>query len=222
MTAAQLLKNKTSNSIALIEPADTHFYQPAWTLVGAGTFDFKKTARPMSSVIPKGTVWIEDKVTGVNANLNKVIIHNSGEISYDYLVITPGLVYDFSMVPGLKESIDKDLVCSIYTNPKKTWDVIKNFKGGTAIFTQPATPIKCGGAPQKIMYLAASYWAQNHVKSKTDIVFATPGTVIFGTKEIADTLMKVVHRRDINLRFFHKLVSIDAEQKLLGTRSLKT
>ncbi|MDA0355914.1 MAG: FAD/NAD(P)-binding oxidoreductase [Bacteroidetes bacterium] len=214
MTAAQLLKQKTSQSIAIIEPADTHFYQPAWTLVGAGTYDFKKTAKPMSRVIPKGAVWIKDKVIGFDANHNKVITNNSGAFSYDYLVVAPGLVNDYSLVPGLGDAIDQGVVCSIYTNPKNTWEVIKNFKGGTALFTQPATPIKCGGAPQKIMYLAESYWAKSPVKSKTDIVFAIAGTVIFGTKEIADTLMKVVDHKDINLRFYHKLVAVDEENKI--------
>ena len=103
----------------------------------------------MSRVIPKGAVWIKDKVVGFDANHNKVITNNSGAFSYDYLVVAPGLVYDYSLVPGLGDAINQGVVCSIYTNPKNTWEVIKNFKGGTALFTQPATPIKCGGAPQK-------------------------------------------------------------------------
>lgn len=106
------------------------------------------------------------------------------------------------------------MVCSNYTNPVHTWNVIKNFKGGTALFTQPATPIKCGGAPQKIMYLAENHFQKRGIRSKTDVVFATAGTVIFGTKEIAKTLMEVVDRKDINLRFNHKLVEIDAENQI--------
>ena len=37
MTAAQLLKKDPSLDVGIVEPADTHYYQPAWTLVGAGT-----------------------------------------------------------------------------------------------------------------------------------------------------------------------------------------
>ncbi|MEN8880097.1 MAG: FAD/NAD(P)-binding oxidoreductase, partial [Polaribacter sp.] len=72
MTAAQLLKQKKSSSIAIIEPSDTHYYQPAWTLVGAGTYNFDKTGRPMSSIIPKGAQWIQDKAKGFDANNNTV------------------------------------------------------------------------------------------------------------------------------------------------------
>jgi sulfide:quinone oxidoreductase len=214
MTAAQLLKQKKTSSIAIIEPADTHYYQPAWTLVGAGTYDYDKTGKPMAEVIPDGAQWVKDKATGFDAVNNTVHTSKNGDITYDYLVVVPGLAYDFSLVPGLGEAMDKGVVCSNYTDPKHTWDVIKNFKGGTALFTQPATPIKCGGAPQKIMYLAESHWAKSNTKSNTNVIFATAGTVIFGTKEIAETLMEVVDRKDINLRFNHKLVEVDGANKI--------
>ncbi len=214
MVAAQLLKQKKAKDVAIIEPADTHYYQPAWTLVGAGTYDYDKTARPMASVMPKGVTWIKDKATGFNPENNSVSTATKGDVTYDYLVVAPGLAYDFSLVPGLGEVMDKGVVCSNYTNPKHTWNVIKNFRGGTALFTQPTTPIKCGGAPQKIMYLAESHFNKSGVRKNTEVVFATGGTVIFGVKEIAKTLMEVVDRKDINLRFHHKLVAIDGDRQI--------
>ena len=214
MVAAQLLRQKQAKDVAIIEPAKTHYYQAAWTLVGAGAYDYDKTARPMSSIIPKGATWIKDHAIGLDPEKNTVRTSKKGDITYDYLVVAPGLVFDYSLVPGLEEAMDNGVVCSNYTNPVHTWDVIKNFKGGTALFTQPATPIKCGGAPQKIMYLAESYFRRSGVRKKTDVVFATPGTIIFGVKEIASTLMKVVDRKDINLRFYHKLVAVDGEKKI--------
>ncbi|MGO4919529.1 FAD-dependent oxidoreductase [Maribacter spongiicola] len=214
MVAAQLLTQKGAKDVAIIEPADTHYYQPAWTLVGAGTYDFDKTARPMSSVMPKNATWIKDKATGFDPENNIVHTASKGDITYDYLVVAPGLAYDFSLVPGLGKAIDKGVVCSNYTDPKHTWDVIKNFKGGTALFTQPTTPIKCGGAPQKIMYLAESHFRKSGIRKKTDVIFATGGTVIFGVKKIAKTLMEVVDRKDINLRFHHKLVAVDGDKQI--------
>lgn len=214
MTAAQLIQQKHIKDIAIIEPADTHYYQPAWTLVGAGTYDYDQTAKPMADVIPKPAKWIKDKATGFDPENNVVHTSESGDLTYDYLVVAPGLVYDYSLVEGLGEAMDKGVVCSNYTDPKHTWEVIRNFKGGTALFTQPATPIKCGGAPQKIMYLAESHFRKSGIRAKTDVVFATPGTVIFGVKKIAETLMKVVDRKDINLRFHHKLVRLDSENQI--------
>jgi len=214
MVAAQLIEQKKLTKVAIIEPADTHYYQPAWTLVGAGTYDYAKTARPMADQIPSKATWIKDKATGFKPEANMVHTATSGDITYDYLVVAPGLAYDMSLVPGLGEALDKGVVCSNYTDPRHTWDVIQNFKGGTALFTQPTTPIKCGGAPQKIMYLAESHWAKGSVRAKTNVVFATAGTVIFGVKPIAKTLMEVVDRKDINLRFGHQLKKVDGPNRI--------
>ena len=214
MTAATLLNKDKTMKVGIIEPADTHYYQPAWTLVGAGTFNFEKTARPMGTVIPRGATWIKDAATGFIPEKNAVTTRSSGSLTYDYLVVAPGLVYDMSLVPGLGEVLDKDVVCSNYTDPKHTWEVLRNFKGGTALFTQPTTPIKCGGAPQKIMYLAESYFRKSGVRNKTNVVFATPGTVIFGVPEIKKTLMEVVDRKDINLRFGYQLVKVDGANRI--------
>jgi sulfide:quinone oxidoreductase len=213
MVASQLRK-KGVKSIAIIEPSEKHYYQPAWTLVGAGTYDYKKTARPMKSLIPNGVNWIKDFVENVSPKKNEITTKDGNKYTYDYLVVSPGLVYDFSLVEGLKEAFEMGVVCSNYTDPEETWNQIKQFKGGTALFTQPTTPIKCGGAPQKIMYLAENHFKKTGVKSSTNIVFATSGGVIFGVKEIAKTLMNVVDRKDINLRFGHQLKKIDPKNKI--------
>jgi sulfide:quinone oxidoreductase len=214
MVAAQMLRKNPKIDIGLIEPADTHYYQPAWTLVGANTYDYNKTARSMASVMPSGVNWIKEFADKLDPENNKVTTKEGNEFTYDYLVVAPGLRMAPELVKGLPEAMDKNVVCSNYTDPNHTWEVLRNFKGGTALFTQPTTPIKCGGAPQKIMYLASDYFRKHNLSDKTDVVFATPGSVIFGVKPIAETLMKVVDRYDINLRFHHKLVEIDAEKQI--------
>ncbi len=215
MTAAQLLKIDKSLDIGLIEPADTHYYQPAWTLVGAGTFDYKKTARPMASVMPKRVKWIKDFATALKPENNSVSTKKSGEITYDYLVVAPGLVNDTSLIEGLTEAIDKGVVCSNYTDPEHTWEVLQNFKGGNAVFTQPTTPIKCGGAPQKIAYLAADYFRKKGILKNTNVVFATPGTVIFGVQQIKETLMKVIDRYGMHFRPYYAPFKIDADKQII-------
>lgn len=213
MTAAQIKNQKRDASIAIVDPAETHYYQPAWTLVGAGAYDYNKTGRPMSSVIPKGCDWVKDAVTTIDADNSKVNTANSGELSYDILVAAPGIQIDVEGIPGLKEGLEAGVVCSNYTDPKKTWELVQKFKGGNAVFTQPITPIKCGGAPQKIMYLADDHWAKTGVKSDTNIIFATPGSVIFGVPDFAKTLTKVLQRKNIHFKPFYAISKIDVANK---------
>jgi len=220
MTAAQLLKKDKSLDIVIIDPAEMHYYQPAWTLVGAGTYDFAKTAKSMRDLIPKGVEWLQDSVTEFFPEEHKIETQKGVKISYDYLVVAPGLVNDLSLIEGLEEAVKKGIVCSNYIDPKYTWECLKNFKGGNAVFTQPTTPIKCGGAPQKIMYLAADYFRRNGLDKKSNVVFATPGTVIFGVKRIADTLMKVIHRYNVHFKPFYAPVKIDADKKIVYFKSV--
>lgn len=211
--AARLLKKDRTLDVALIDPASKHYYQPAWTLVGAGTFDYKKTERDMAGLIPGGATWIQDYVEDIDPDNNKLTVKAGTEISYDYLIACPGIQIDLDGIEGLRETMDKNGVCSNYTNSEHTWEVLKKFKGGNALFTQPATPIKCGGAPQKIMYLADDYFEKSGVKDKTNVIFATPGSVIFGTEPFKSTLEKVLERKDISVKYFHKLTKIDGPNK---------
>lgn len=220
MTAAQLLKKDKSLDIVIVDPADKHYYQPAWTLVGAGTYDFDKTEKPIRDLIPEQAEWIQDSVISFYPEENKIELKKGVKISYDYLVVAPGLVNDLSLIEGLEDAVKKGVVCSNYIDPKYTWECLKNFKGGNAVFTQPTTPIKCGGAPQKIMYLAADYFRKNGLDKNSNVVFATPGTVIFGVKQIADTLMKVIHRYNVHFKPFYAPIKIDADKKIVYFKSV--
>lgn len=166
MVAAQLKNRQPDLSIAIIEPSEKHYYQPAFTLVGAGTYKMQDTIREEASLIPSGVEWIKDKATILRPEVNKVETEKYGSIGYDYLIVAAGLVYDFSLIAGLEGALAKGVVCSNYLDPEYTWKCLQDFRGGNAIFTQPTTPIKCGGAPQKIMYLAADYFKRKGLIKK--------------------------------------------------------
>lgn len=214
ITAAQLIRQHGIQSIGIIEPAEYHYYQPAFTLVGAGAYRYEKTIRPMSSVIPKKARWIKDKATGIVPDKKTVKTESSGDFTYDYLVVAPGLIYNLDLVPGLSEGLENGTVCSNYIDPRKTWNLLKNFKGGTALFTQPTTPFKCGGAPQKTAYLSEGYFRGKKIRDQSQVVLALPGSMIFGVPEIKSTLMNVVDRKNIDLRLGYQLIKIDSDARI--------
>ena len=222
MVAAQMLKKNKSIKIAIVEPSEKHYYQPAFTLVGAGAFDYKKSIRPTADYIPKGVTWIKDYATKLTPENNTISTENSGDLTYNSLVVAPGLVNNLDGIEGLREGLERGLVCSNYVDPNKTWELLQKFNGGNAIFTQPTTPIKCGGAPQKTAYLSAHYFKKRGISDKTNVVFATPGSVIFGVKIIADTLMQVIGRYNIHLKTFYAPVKIDCETKTIRFKEVNS
>lgn len=209
--AARLGKSLKGLDIAVIDPSDKHYYQPLWTLVGGGASRKESTERSMASVIPRGTQWIKDAVSEFHPKQNHLTTTSGKKVSYDFLVVAPGIQMDWDQIPGLKESVGKGNICSNYSiaTVESTWKNIREFQGGTAVFTHPNTPIKCGGAPQKIMYLAADYWRKNPPKNDYKIVFCIASPGIFSVKAYADTLLTVIDRYGIEVRYQHDLRSID-------------
>jgi len=214
--AARLKKKMSAKDIGLVEPAEYHFYQPLWTLVGAGLVKKEKTKKPMSEVIPKGVSWIKDRAKGINADTKKVTCASGKEITYDYLVIATGLKLDWEKIKGVEGQIGKNGICSIYQyeDAEKTAQMIREFKGGNAIFTMPPVPIKCAGAPQKIMYLAEEVFQNNGVRNNSRVTFTVAGKVIFGVPSFAAPLMKVAERKKIDLKFSHKLVEVKPNERI--------
>jgi len=213
--AARLIKANSKLDVAIIEPSEKHYYQPAFTLVGGGVYDKNKTERPQASLMPKGATWIKAAVTSFDADNNSLTASDGTTYSYDYLVAAPGIQLNWGAVEGLKETIGKNNVCSNYSfeNAPYTWETVKNFKGGTAIFTSPGTPVKCGGAPQKAMYMSADYFKRQGLLPLSDIQFCNAGKVIFGIEKYRIALQKVCDNYGVVQNHHHDLIKIDGPNK---------
>ena len=213
--SAQLLNKNKKLQLAIIEPSDKHYYQPAWSLVGAGIFNKAKTERSEASVIPKGATWIRDAVTSFKPEENKVYLNNGISLTYDYLIVAPGIQLNWGEVKGLKENLGKNGVCSNYDfrYADYTWTCIQQTHQGKAIFTNPHTPVKCGGAPQKIMYLASDYFRKQGRDKQIEVAMWSGGTRVFGVPKYEEVLKGIIAERHINMEFHQKLVEIDGENK---------
>jgi sulfide:quinone oxidoreductase len=216
ITVASQLHHKNGKlNIAILEPNDKHYYQPAWTLVGGGQYSIDATVKSEASCIPKGVTWIQDYAAELDPDHNNVLTRSGKQIHYDYLVLCPGIQINWHLIEGLQDALGKGGVCSNYAfeYAPYTWEAIRNFQGGNALFTFPATPIKCGGAPQKIMYMADDAFRQQGVRNKTNMMFCSAVGAIFPVPAYAERLLKVVDRRNIQLKFKHNLKAIRAEAK---------
>lgn len=215
-TASSLLKRRPSLSIAIVEPADHHFYQPGWTLVGAGVFEPEATRRPMACVMPEKVVWIKQAAAGFAPDTNEVILADGSTASYRALVAAPGLELNWSAIPGLVETLGKNGVTSNYRYDLAPYtnDLVRRLERGRALFTQPPLPIKCAGAPQKAMYLSCDAWRRAGALRDIDVEFHNAGAVLFGVPAYVPALMSYVERYGIELRFESKLVAVDGPARV--------
>ncbi|ORX78947.1 mitochondrial sulfide:quinone oxidoreductase [Basidiobolus meristosporus CBS 931.73] len=203
------------NNVAVIEPSDVHYNQPLWTFVGGGLKSFDQSRKPMEEVIAKEVDWIKKSAAGFEPNSNVVILDDGQKISYDYLVVAAGIQINWDSIKGLKGALGKDGVTSNYSadSVQRTWEFVNNFKGGNAIFTMPSTPIKCAGAPQKIMYLAEEQFRANGIRDKAQVIYNTGIGKIFGIDKYASTLSQICQERGITVNTTTELTEIRPENR---------
>ena len=213
--SASMLARVKDIDIAVIDPADVHYYQPGWTLVGAGIFKPEQTRRQIDSLIPPGVKRIKAGVVAFDPDNNAVILEGCRVVKYQWLIVAPGLKLDWSGVEGLTETLGKNGVTSNYRYDLApyTWKLVNEFRGGTALFTQPPMPIKCAGAPQKAMYLSCDTWLDKGVLKSSHVEFLNAGPSLFGVADYVPPLMKYVEKYGIELSFGHNLVRIDGPAK---------
>ncbi len=212
---ASLKLRDASLDIAIIDPADVHYYQPGWTMVGGSIFEPQQTAKTMASLIPRGVTWIKAAVAAFEPQRNAIILDGCRVVKYTRLIVCPGLKLDWGKIDGLIATLGKNGVTSNYRYDLElyTWKLVQNIKSGRAIFTQPPMPIKCAGAPQKAMYLSCDAWLRRGVLKDIDVHFNNAGAVLFGVKEYVPTLMEYVQRYSANLNFHHNLIAVDGASK---------
>lgn len=208
--AARLAPHLPAGSIAIVEPSDKHYYQPLWTLVGGGVVDKAVTERAEADYIPDGVVWIKDAVAGFDPDARQVVTRGGERLGYEQLVVALGMQLDWHKIDGLPAALGKDGIVSNYRydTVDSTWQTLQRIDEGNAIFTFPSTPVKCAGAPQKIMYLADEHLRKRGVRAKTPVIFASAGKGIFGVEHYARTLRQVVARKEIDTLFRHELVAV--------------
>ena len=213
--AAELRRHRGSLSVAIVEPSDTHAYQAGWTLVGAGVFSMKQTQRREDTLIPHGVTWLKTRAERFEPEENAVILADGRRIAYGSLVVCPGLQLDWDKVEGLKQALGRNGVCSNYSSAyaEYTWECIQNLRGGTALFTQPPMPIKCAGAPQKIMYLASDHLRRQKRLDQVDVEFCLAGDVLFGVPFFVPPLQQTVDDYGIKLNFKHSLKAVDGQAR---------
>jgi sulfide:quinone oxidoreductase len=217
ITVAAILRRRARGiNVTIVEPAEEHYYQPAFTLVGAGVYPLAKTHRPEASVMPAGVAWIRSAAKTFEPEHNTVVLQNGDELSYDYLVVCTGVKLDWDQVTGLAETLGTNGVCSNYS-PKSvsyTWECVQKLKAGDKIVcTQPPMPFKCPGAPQKIAYLIADRLRRRGILKDCTIGFFTHAPAIFGVPYFARALVKVAARYGINVNYQQQLVAVNGNAK---------
>ncbi|MDY0321001.1 MAG: FAD/NAD(P)-binding oxidoreductase [Arcobacteraceae bacterium] len=240
-TSAKLRNSLSNPDITVIEPnPESVSYQPGNTLVASGIWKKSDVMYQTKDFIPKGVNWIQDKVVEFDPENNQVKTAGGQTVSYDYLVVAAGLVLDFGGIKGLEEvgdvySLDKNDaaraqkilgqngLCSIYfvdgavdtwTQMQKLVADAKSGKKVKAIFPEPHTPFKCGGAQKKITNLTNARLVEAGARANADLSFYTNGGKLFGVGIYHDAISNQMKARNVAVNYNHKFVAVDPANRV--------
>lgn len=229
MVLARLRRALAKPDITIIAPNEKHVYQPGQIFVAAGEYAPEDIIFDNTGYIGDDVTWIKDEASTFDPDNNKVTTKKGTIVDYDFLVVATGVQYHYEQIEGLTaQMLGQHGISSVYqsdlaagtadggTITRDWFNAVKEAAKTSkprVICTQPSTPLKCGGAPQKILYLCDDYLKRE--KLSADFTFATAGEKLFSLPEIEEALSKVQKGYgNITNKFKHELIRIDAEKKV--------
>lgn len=212
VSLAARLRRYGIKDVAVVEPGGQHFYQPLFSHIAGGRAKAAEAVRTQSSVMPHGVEWIRDSAVDVDPAGNTVTLASGRRLGFGHLVVCPGLQLDWAGIPGLAEAVRSTSGASHYdfSLAAKSWALLSGLRAGTAVFTMPSGPIKCGGAAQKPMYLACDYWRRQGVLKDIRVVMVQPYPTVFGVPGVVEELRRKIAEYGVELRLDSELVAVEA------------
>ena len=210
-TATQLVRSGVvdASQVTIVDGSTVHHYKPGWTLYCGEDIDKKMISMPMRKMIPSGVRWLDYYVQSVEPGQNSLTLANGDRMTYDQLVLVPGLKFDYEKVKGFKEALNDPTrpVSSVYAEEShEKLRKARSQKYENAIFAQPQGPINCGAAPQKILHLTMDAWDKKGFKPHVSFIQADPA--LFGSKFYAQMMKKLLLARGVEHLLGHNLVEI--------------
>ncbi len=218
--AAKLARWLDGARITVIEPRATHRYQPGWVFVGAGIMDKEETIdRRTGELLPDDIDWRQTSVAEFDPDNDALTTDDGERIDYDYLLVATGCQLNYADIDGLsRDDLGRDGITSVYAGADQAeamWQAMQRFveNGGRGVFTKPATPLKCAGAPLKMAYLTESRLVEAGRREAAELVYHTPDRTLFSVPEIADLAARRFREKSIDFDYGYTLTAVDKARR---------
>ena len=213
--ANRLARELDGAKITIVDRKEIHNYQPGYTLVATGVWPVEKVSDRNADLMPAGVEWVKEMVSEFDPEANAIVTDAGRRIEYDYLTVATGLQLDFGQIEGMDvAAIGTNGLGSVYPSPQAaqaTWQAMDAYrqKGGKAVMTLPATPLKCAGAPLKMTFMVVDRLQQAGTRDRSDVQFHSALDNIFSVPRINQEVLERWDRLKVPVTFNSKLVAVD-------------
>ena len=213
--ANRLARELDGAKITIVDRKEIHNYQPGYTLVATGVWPVEKVSDRNADLMPAGVEWVKEMVSEFDPEANAIVTDSGRRIGYDYLIVATGLQFDFGQIEGMDvAAIGTNGLGSVYPSPQAaqaTWQAMDAYrqKGGKALMTLPASPLKCAGAPLKMTFMVVDRLQQAGTRDRSDVQFHSALDNIFSVPRINQEVLDRWDRLKVPVTFNSKLVAVD-------------
>lgn len=220
-TAAKYIRLWSLGAIEtiVIEPAAQFVSCPMSNLVLGGS----KTIHDLTfgydlTIKNNGINWVQDSAIAVDATAKKVKMLR-GEVSFDRLIIAPGVDFNYAQMPELATKAAQEQVPHAW---KAGWQTV-NLRdqlvampnGGVFVMHVPSAPYRCPPGPYERACQVASYFKAHKPKSKVIVLDANPEIV--SKKSLFTKAFNEMYAGIVDYRASSDLVGVNLANKIVQT-----
>jgi sulfide:quinone oxidoreductase len=206
--------------ITLVDGRVQHWYQPGFTLIAAGLKPAGYAISQTTDWLPRGVTLMAEDAASIDPEARRVTTAGGTTLDYDFLIVATGLTMDWDAIEEFSlDMVGENGIGAVYAGPEyaaKTWAAMDRFtdEGGQALFSRPATEMKCAGAPLKYAFLTEDFAARKGNRGKVEITYAANNNVLFGVPIVAEKVRMLFGQRGIATVHEHVMKAIDPGRKV--------
>lgn len=217
VSLAARLRHDGRQNIALVDPSPVHRYRPMLNYAAAGTARMDRYERSMPKVIPDGVQLLPHAATKIDPTGRTVTLGSrdaadSGPtLSYDNLVLCPGLTPRWDAIPGLDEAYVDGWAVSAHVPEYagRACAALVREREGTVVFSVPPEPASCGGTVLKALFQACDHWQREGVLDRINVHLVTPFSGILGLEPTDARLRPYISRYGITVHENTHVAAVD-------------
>jgi sulfide dehydrogenase [flavocytochrome c] flavoprotein subunit len=204
--------------VTLVEPNAAFVSCPISNLVIGGSKTMADITTPYDNLTRRhGVKVVQDSVASIDPGARKVKLASGGELSYDRLILSPGIDIMSDTLPGLAKPGAQDKVLHAWKAGPQTLALRRQLEsmrdGGVYAISIPLAPYRCPPGPYERACQVAHYFSKAKPKSKVLILDENDDVTSKGPlfkKAWAERYKGIIEYRPK-----HKVIDVDAATNTL-------
>jgi sulfide:quinone oxidoreductase len=206
--------------IVVVDRDCWHLYQPGLLFIPFGMYRAKDIFKPKRRLLASLVDVMFGEVEAIEPESNKIRLTGQSEaLDYDELVIALGCDIAPEETPGMKDGGWLRNIFDFYTleGAVRLGKCLEDWPGGRLVVSIAEMPIKCPVAPLEFLFLADWFFQERGLRSKVELIYATPLSGAFTKPKAAAALGGLLAKKGIRVVPDFALSEVDnARTRLLS------